>query len=498
MTFRANPLIYEINTWVWLADLSTQYSRPLTLADVPDEVLDELAAWQFDVVWLMGVWQRSPRGREIAQVHPGLQIEYERALPDYQREDVVGSPYAVYRYEVDSTLGGQTGLATLRDRLAQRGLKIILDFVPNHVATDHHWTSDCPTCLVQGTPADLNSRPGYYFSVPSNGLIVAHGRDPYFPAWTDTAQVDAFSQTAREQARATVLDIAEQCDGVRCDMAMLMVNHIFARTWARSDAPVNEYWDEIIPAAKAIHPDFIFMAEVYWDIEAELQLLGFDYTYDKRLYDRMRDGDADGVRDHLLAALSYQQRMVRFIENHDEQRAMTAFGLERSQAAAVLTALLPGARLFHDGQLDGRRVKLPVQLSRRIPEKSSESLYAFYRTLIGEAAHPCYHNGVYMALATHPILGSDAGHESLIAFAWALGEEWRVVIVNYSPQPVEARVMLPRPAMGGLQSWEFADALSGETILQLGDDILTGGLPVELKAYGAQAFLVRKLENRAD
>lgn len=495
MALPNNPTIYEINTWVWLAELSTIFGKRITLGNIPDEVLDRLAGWHFDAVWLMGVWTRSPQGRQIAQAHPGLQMDYERALPDYKRDDVVGSPYAVYRYEVDPALGTRAELATLREKLASRGLKLILDFVPNHVAVDHHWTADCMKCLVGGDPDLLKARPGYYFDAPSSRLIYAHGRDPYYPAWTDTAQVDAFSQTAREQARATVLDIADQCDGVRCDMAMLMVNHIFAGTWSRQDIPKTEYWEEIIPAVKAKHGAFVFMAEVYWDMEAELQSLGFDYTYDKRLYDRMRDQGADNVRDQLLAALSYQQRMVRFIENHDEQRALTAFGLERSQAAAVLVTLLPGASLIHEGQTEGRRTKLPVQLGRRSEEAIDESLSSFYRALIREAAHPCYHNGVYMALGAHPILGSDKGHEALIAFAWALGDDWRIVIVNYSAQPVEARVMLPRPSIGGFQLWEFANALSGNTVLHSGDDILTAGLSVELTAYGAQVLTMRQVNS---
>lgn len=491
MTLPRNPVIYEINSWVWLDDLSAQYGRPVTLAEVPAVVIDQIAAWHFDAIWLMGVWQRSPRGRQVAQTHPGLQMEYERALPGHTQADVVGSPYAVYRYEVDAALGGRVALAVFREQLAQRGLRLILDYVPNHVAVDHHWSADCPGCLMQGIPSDLEQRPGYYYTSPETGRVFAHGRDPYFPGWTDTAQIDAFSAVARQQSRETLLDIAAQCDGVRCDMAMLLVNAIFARTWQRAEVPQTEFWDEIIPAVKARYVNFVFIAEVYWDMEAELQSLGFDYTYDKRLYDRMRDQDASAIRDHLLAALSYQQKMVRFIENHDEQRAIAAFGLERSQAAAVLAMLLPGARLIHEGQIEGRRIKLPVQLGRRTAEQPLDSLTSFYRALLTQLAQPPFHNGTYMALAAHPVLGNDLGHESLIAFVWALGEDWRVVVVNYSAKPVKARVMLPRPALGGLQIWEFTDALSGYSALHIGDDLLTAGLPLELNSYGAQVLMLR-------
>src|SRR5262249_36697057 len=151
---------------------------------------------------------------------------------------------------------------------------------------------------------------------------------------------------------------AEQCDGVRCDMAMLLLSDIFQRTWGeRAGAyPAQEYWSEIIQAVRHSHPDFLFMAEAYWDLEWTLQQLGFDYCYDKRLYDRLEHEDANSVRGHLMASLDYQQKLVRFIENHDEPRALAAFPLAKARAAAVTTSTLPGAKLFHEGQFEGRRV----------------------------------------------------------------------------------------------------------------------------------------------
>src|SRR5690606_525853 len=119
---------------------------------------------------------------------------------------------------------------------------------------------------------------------------------------------------------------------------------------------------------RAEHPDLLFIAEVYWDLEWALQQQGFDYTYDKRLYDRLRAADARPARDHLHAEMAYQERLLRFIENHDEPRAAAAFGVQRSMAAAVLSFTVPGARLLHDGQLEGRTVKTPVQLGRRMAE----------------------------------------------------------------------------------------------------------------------------------
>jgi hypothetical protein len=488
MNLPNNPLIYEINTAAWLEMQSQRRGEKITLGTVSDAVLDEIAALHFDMVWLMGVWKRSPAAQLIARTHPGLQHEYSLALPDFTVNDVVGSPYAIHQYTVDNAFGGRDALAVLRGKLAERGIKLMLDYVPNHVATDHHWTIDAPEALVRGTTDDLTHRPSYYYQ-SENEYIFAHGRDPYFPAWTDTAQVDAFSAVARDRAIELLLDVAAQCDGVRCDMAMLMVSRIFSQTWNRQDAPPIEFWQHVISAVRSQYPDFVFMAEVYWDMEGELLALGFDYAYDKRLYDRMRDKGADQIRDHLLAGLEYQKRMTRFIENHDEKRAADVFRW-RNRAAATLVTLLPGATLIHEGQLEGWRRKLPVQLGRRYAEPNDETLHTFYRRLLTEAALPIYHQGVFMTLGANPILGNDDGHDELVSFAWVLGEEWRIIAVNYSERTVRARILLPIPAWANHKIGTFRDVLSDLVIQEHPLDVLTRGLELSLNPFEARVFQV--------
>jgi len=125
-------------------------------------------------------------------------------------------------------------------------------------------------------------------------------------------------------------------------------------------APATEFWAD----ARAAVPGFVLIAEVYWDLEWRLQRLGFDFTYDKRLYDRMLHGPAGDVRDHLRADADFQRHSARFIENHDEMRSATAFG-ERLRAAAVVMSTLPGLRFFQDGQFGGCRARVPVQLGVR-------------------------------------------------------------------------------------------------------------------------------------
>src|SRR5438552_14891743 len=112
------------------------------------------------------------------------------------------------------------------------------------------------------------------------------------------------------------------------------------------------------------YPEMLFMAEAYWDLEWDLQQLGFDYCYDKRLYDRLVHDNAESVRLHLTAGLDYQDRLVRFIENHDEPRAAATFTPEKERAAALTIMTLPGAKLWYEGQFEGRRVRAPVFLAR--------------------------------------------------------------------------------------------------------------------------------------
>src|SRR4051812_30494997 len=371
-TWPPHPLVYEINTWPWLHRLIGEERRPVDLGSVPDRVWDEIADACFDVVWLMGVWARSPAGVALALADPEQMASFRAALPDCTDDDVVGSAYCIRDYVVDARLGGATGLATARAALAARGVGLLLDFVPNHVAPDHPWTAEHPDAFVRGTADDLRDDPKSFLDV--DGQVLANGRDPFFPAWQDVVQLNAFSPVLRGLAAGTLRDIAAHCDGVRCDMAMLLLNDVFARTWgARAgEPPAEEYWPAVIAAVRAENPDFRFLAEAYWDLEHALQQQGFDGCYDKRLYDRLLHEGAAQVRLHLCADAGYQERLLRFVENHDEPRLASLVDPAREKALAVATLTQTGTRLVHDGQADGRKVHLPVFL-RRAPEETVDA-----------------------------------------------------------------------------------------------------------------------------
>ncbi len=474
----ADPVIYEINTWPWLDELSRDAGRPVDLGSVPARVWDELAALGIDAVWLMGVWQRSPAGIAIALDNPDLTADFDAALPGWRPADVVGSPYCIRNYLVDEHLGGPDALAAARAELAARGIGLVLDFVPNHVAPDHPWVTDRPDLFVAGTSDDVGRDPQSFLRVGDR--VVANGRDPYFPAWPDVVQLNVFEP----QLRATVIDtlcaIADQCDGVRCDMAMLTMNDVFTRTWGdRVGAPPDtDYWPTIIPAVRAHRPGFLFLAEAYWDLEWALQQQGFDFCYDKRLYDRLQAGPAQAVLGHLSGDLGYQEHLVRFVENHDEPRAAAAFGTQRTPVAAVTALTQPGARLIHHGQLTGRRTRLPVFLGRYPDEPEDTQLVGFYRALLGALADPTFHSGRWQLVEPSGWPGSGA--ENLIAWCWDGDTPW-LVVVNLSDRTASGQVRVPLP---GLENgrWRLSDPTHGVAYERSGHDMLNA-LYVELAGW---------------
>ena len=490
-TWPRHPVLYEINTWVWLDELSRKQQRPVNLATVPPEEWDRIAAGGFDAVWFMGVWERSPAGIEISLRNPGLLEDFKRALPDFVAEDNVGSPYCVRRYVVDDHLGGPQGLAMARAMLRERGLVLILDFVPNHVAPDHPWATDHPEYFIQGSPDDLRNDPASFMEIGDS--VFARGRDPYYPAWPDVLQLNAFHPALRQVAIATLADLAGQCDGVRCDMAMLMLNTVFERTWgARAGAmPAGDYWRELIPAIKARWPEFRFIAEAYWDLEWELQQQGFDHCYDKKLYDRMEHGDSEGVHQHLRADPAYQQGMVRFIENHDEPRASASFPDGKGRAAAVAILTLPGAKLLHEGQFEGLKVRLPVFLARRPPEPADPALADFHARLLLETRRDVFRNGEWRLCERFGWPGNSTCHH-LLAWCWRMGDERYLVVINFHPDPAHGRVEVPWDELRGNQ-WRLEDGLSDEVHDRSGDEMRDGGLYFELEPWKAQLFRVREI-----
>lgn len=485
-TWPRYPVIYEVNTWVWLQELGRNRKKPVTLANVPKKEWDAIATLGFDAVWLMGVWERSPAGIRIAMGNQNLLDGFRRALPDFTETDNVGSPYCVRSYEADQHLGGREGLAKARRELAKRGMRLILDFVPNHVAPDHPWVSEHPDYFIQGDHGDSVREPAAF--IAEGGYVFACGRDPYFPAWPDVLQLNAFNDGLREAVIDTLAFIAEQCDGVRCDMAMLVMNDIFRRTWGdrAGERPDGDYWPEVIGSVRKKHPGFLFMAEAYWDLEWELQQQGFDYCYDKKLYDRLEHGPAENVRLHLCADMAYQEKLVRFIENHDEPRAAAIFTPEQERAVVVATMTLPGALLLHEGQFEGRKVRLPVFLGRRPDEPADADLQAFHHALLDAVAGLDLRSGEWR-LCERGGWPDNQSCNHLVAWCWRTGEGRCLVVVNLSPQRSQGLIQVPWDDLCR-RAWRLHDVMSGDAFERDGSGMLSQGLHVDLEGWAFHFF----------
>ncbi len=497
------PSIYEINTRVWLAELSRRAGHPLTLDSVPDEEFESLAHAGMHALWLMGVWTVGSEPRTIAREHPDLQASYRRALSDVSASDIIGSPYAVTAYEVSPLLGGREALARLRERISRKfGLKLILDFVSNHVARDHAFVSDRPELFVQGTSADLSREPQNYFR-SAGGSIIAHGRDPYFPGWTDTAQLNFAQRATRDAMLQVLLDIAAQCDGMRCDMAMLLLPDVIQRVWGArlGSSPVSGcFWEEALPKIQQTFPDTLMIAEAYWDTGWRLLQQGFHFTYDKTLYDRLRSHDFQGLRKHLTGDSGYQSRCLRFIENHDEERAVVAFGAPRSRSAAIASFFAPGARLFHEGQFEGRRVRLPVQLGRRPVEGEDYETAVFYEKILRVMPDPIFQNGSFSLLPVNSTGWGDSSHNALVAYAWRPSDAAAspetpldyLIVVNLGDARAYGRIPLSSQIFARDASYNFHDHLDDKHYERDGGELVYPGLYVALEAHQAHLFRVTR------
>lgn len=487
------PLLLEINARCWLGELSTKLGRPVTLDLVPEA---EFAAWQtlgFSHIWLMGVWRSGPRARAQALSSPQLRTSFSEALPGWREEDVAGSPYAIAEYKVLENLGGELGLQAFRTRLDAFGMKLILDFVPNHLGLDSPWLVSRPELFVHSEP---NAKGAFSQATRRGTEWFAHGKDPNFPPWADTVQLDYRQPDTRTAMSDALTSIAAQCDGVRCDMAMLVLNQVFSQTWPgeRGEAPMpaDEFWPEAISAARKVQPNFLFLAEAYWGLEPRLQALGFDFAYDKTLYDLLISHNGSDVQRYLLGARPHSLAAgAHFLENHDEPRIASLFPWAKQNAAAVVILGLAGLRFLHEGQLLGWKRRVPVQLIRRAAEPVDPEVEQGYQRLLKAFGESAIGRGTFRVITPQAAWPGNPTAQNFLLVHWQTdGAESALVAVNYAPHQGQCYVPLALPKVPS-NNWVVKDRLSAETYVRSDDDLRTRGLYLDVTAYGAHLFDLR-------
>lgn len=485
-----NPILYEINTRCWLRELSDAAGHDINLDDVPETEFTRWRKLGFTHIWLMGVWATGPKCRAMALKEPNLIRAYDQIIPGWREEDVGGSPYAIADYKVPRALGGDSGLRKFREKLHAHGLKLILDFVPNHLGLDHAWLREQPDLFVQ-SPVEV---PGTFAQETVTGIRwLANGKDPYFLPWNDTVQLDYRRVSARAAMRDLLLSVADRCDGVRCDMAMLLLNDVFAKTWENfpyaAEIPEQEFWADAIPAVKTGRPNFVFLAEVYWDLEGRMQELGFDYTYDKRLYDELFWRNGPGAQARLLGlSRDFLARCAHFLENHDEPRIASQLSPVEQRAAALAILGLPGMRFLHEGQLTGAKVKIPVQLARRSVEPINDEVAKIYDTLLPAIKSSAVGQGEGQLLAPREAWPGNPTTQNFLIAQWQTqSPSFDLVVVNLAPHRSQCYAPLTVPELAE-HNWTMRDLLGPESYERFGTDLASQGLYLDLPESGAQLF----------
>jgi glycosidase len=486
-----NPKLYEINTRVWIK----RFGSNITLSQIPKNFFAELAQKGINIVWLMGIWKTCTSTIEKYCFEPDLITAYNRCLKNWSKSDVIGSPYSIDEYEVNPQLGSWEELKELRRYLNSIGMKLMVDFVSNHLSADSKYIKTNPEIFLKADTEFLQGNSYTFFKPdadPQN--VYAHGRDPFFLPWTDTIQINFFSSEARNFMTDILLKLTDVCDGVRCDMAVLPLNNVFQNTWLGVLnkfgflRPETEFWGNAISKVKRKKPEFIFLAEAYWDLEWNLQQLGFDFTYDKRLTERLASNDLNKVRAHLHADKSFQLKSVRFLENHDEQRAVTKFGKYRSLAAATVISTIQGMKFYFDGQFEGKKNKLAVQLGREPDETVCIGVREYYDKLLVITKDEIFQNGEWFMLQPITIGNGNSSFENFFAWQWILNNERRIVVINYSYSTSQCRLKLD--IKHDKKKITLVDLLSNEKHERWVDELNNVGLYIELKSHQSHIFSV--------
>ncbi len=492
-----NPKLYEINTRVWIK----QFGEKVKLNSIPLSVFQSLADKGINIIWLMGIWNTCPSTIEKYCYEVGLISAYNNSLKDWHKNDLIGSPFAIDMYEVNPNLSTYQDLLELKNKLNKIGLKLFLDFIPNHFSADSNLIKTNPGIFLEADEELMSKDPFTFYKPDSHctntencNKIFAHGRDPLFPAWRDTIQINFFKEEARNFLIEQLIKLSGICNGVRCDMAMLPLNNIFHNTWSGVlnkfgyKKPEEEFWKTAIEKVRAESREFIFMAECYWDLEWDLQQLGFDFTYDKRLTDRLAANDIRGVNAHLRADRDFQLKSVRFLENHDEKRAVTKFGKQRSVAAATIISTIQGMKLYYDGQFEGKKIKLPLQLGREPFEKISETKKTFYNKLLDITKDEIFIKGEWSQLEILPVNVKNDTYNNIFAWQWKFENNLRIVVINYSDSTSQCRLKFH--INSSFETIILFDLLNDQKYIRRTDEILNSGLFIELKSYKNHIFSI--------
>jgi len=407
-SWMANVVMLAKSAYVWLDQLSKQYGREIrTFDQVPDAELDRLARWGFNSVWLIGVWERSPASQWIKQ--------------RMGNPDAAASAYSLYDYTIAGDLGGQPAYENLRDRAAQRGIRLASDMVPNHVGIYSKWVVEHPDWFLQ---LPYPPFPGYTFNGPdlcpedhvtiqiedgywdhSDASVVFkrydhheggtryiyHGNDGTSMPWNDTAQLDYLNPEVREAIIQTILHVARMFPIIRFDAAMTLAKKHYQRLWfpkpgeggaipSRAEfgmtrdefdaAMPEEFWREVVDRVQEEAPDTLLLAEAFWLMEGYfVRTLGMHRVYNSAFMNMLKTEDNQKYRMTIKNVLEFSpeilKRFVNFMSNPDERTAIEQFGKDDKYfGCCMLLVTMPGLPMVGHGQVEGYTEKYGMEFRR--------------------------------------------------------------------------------------------------------------------------------------
>ncbi|EAY12492.1 Alpha amylase, catalytic domain containing protein [Trichomonas vaginalis G3] len=482
-SFQPPTNLLEITTRPYLYGLSKKIGKQVkTFKDIPES---EFKSWKdkgFQWIWFMGVWQVGEFGPHHDRTDPGLKEAFNHHLPGWTDEDVIGSPYSITEYKLNKELGTEADLKWLRQKLHSYGMKLMVDFVPNHSACDAPEIKTKPNFYIR-CPQGENPDKSKYLE---NGI--AFGCGMWCSPWTDVAQYNYADLKFRKHQITVLKYIASVADGCRCDMAHLIINDEFCNYWQKElvswgyAKPSTEFWEEAISAVKKQYPDFKFMAESYGDVLGKLHHYGFDWAYDKDPLDKLYAHDMDGYQ-HYIAnhSAEFFSKTAHFTENHDEPRTVEKFWdwHPAAMCAAATLLTLPGVRFFFQDQWLGYKNRIAVHLRRAVDEEPKPHIVEFYNVLFEVLKKDALQNGKFQQLWVN-------GSSTIPCWKWSTDKQNIIIAANFGENKTGGYCVINDfPGNGEV---EIKELFSGEIYKRNAEEIRSSGLIIVLEQYQVQIF----------
>jgi glycosidase len=390
-------VIFAKSVYVWLDQLSKRYNRPIRrLDEVPNEELDRLASWGFTGLWLIGLWERSGASKIIKHVRGNT--------------DAVASAYSIYDYQISGDLGGNAGAENLKQRAAERGIRLASDLVPNHMGIDSVWMRQHPDWFIgldhapysayRYTGPDLSGDPhldiriedGYWNQTDAAVVLrridrntgstryIYHGNDGTSMPWNDTAQLNFMIPDVREAVIRLIVDVAKRFPILRFDAAMTLAKKHYQRLWfpepgtggaipSRAQFGMTkeefdrqmpaEFWREVVDRVAAEAPDTLLLAEAFWLLEGFfVRTLGMHRVYNSAFMNMLKLEENAKYRTVIKNLLEFDprilQRFVNFMNNPDEDTAVAQFGKgDKYFGVCLMMITMPGTPMVGHGQIEG-------------------------------------------------------------------------------------------------------------------------------------------------